>query len=972
MALFNDEISPSLIQGISYKKSKAKYLKEFNSLEGFDNNNSLPYKEQLFFNKDNVLTQKTQSLIANPVNQNETSNNLADKTTNEINNYDKVKSDLFQSATNFLNRISSSNPYLNKNIRFTSGHVCYVTNQGVVKYIPSPDVWNSLSIPKNYIQIDLAWKPEYNTPGTQIPTNPPLITGTPLQKGQSVGNEGSNIFVSKFLNDTKQSYLGCYGVNNTNSNLTFIGEKPPLQSNNSILITNGNFEYSQLTNNNHKKFSKPDIINGWWVDGVTLVNNSTAWGFPMPYPSGNYCVSIQRKSYISTYPYLNLDKGSYNLSLYACGRACCTTSSNSSNEVVIDLYDSNNKFISKIGKIYPEKPNVWNTYSFKMQVPSSGKYKIYFTGLGRSDNGDVTTALQGIKLTNNTINEPKFTFEDCKNMAVQRGYQYFGLQQVNSSTSKGYCGVSNSIPAIKENGISKIVTKLIPIWSSNTYGTSGVIATITETGSLAVLDANGKAIFATPYDSNISSNYVGCYKDKSTRAMKNTSNNKYLPWDDCKKLAVDADYKYFGTQNANNTSNIGWCVGSNNLSEVKKYGVATNCFQRNNIMFGDGWSNAVYSLEDNSYYLQLNDDGSMILNKGSGPEDNQGVVWDAKTRGKQKSENPNAIAKNNKYGRNWLSTNATLAIGDYISSNNGALQLVMQPDGNLVLYTFEMGENCSKMADGNIGGGMGANAVYNIGNTSVPSKIGNLAYIDSDSVLYNYNNANYNFDTNYSLLNSIDAVGQDIKSLKTNSLDECKTTCNSTSNCAGFTFNKNDKSCYLKNKSMYPFTRNEGYTNYNNSKFDTYVRSRIPQNIPSGVPESVISTDSLTFNNYIKGKSMKSSYGLLDSSKTQMDLYNRETSKLNNLTQSVGSYNNQLQTYNSKIMDQSRENVKGINNYINDFAKINVAMDLTKKQTSGLENILDDSNLLVLQNNSKYLAWSLATGGLLLGSLILL
>ena len=43
-----------------------------------------------------------------------------------------------------INRTSSTNPYLNKNIHFTTGHVCYVTNQGVVKWIPYGEIWNTL------------------------------------------------------------------------------------------------------------------------------------------------------------------------------------------------------------------------------------------------------------------------------------------------------------------------------------------------------------------------------------------------------------------------------------------------------------------------------------------------------------------------------------------------------------------------------------------------------------------------------------------------------------------------------------------------------------------------------------------------------------------------------------------------------------------------------------------------------------
>lgn len=45
--------------------------------------------------------------------------------------------------TSYLARVNSSNPYLNTNVSFTTGEICYVTNQGVVKWYPNPDIYNS-------------------------------------------------------------------------------------------------------------------------------------------------------------------------------------------------------------------------------------------------------------------------------------------------------------------------------------------------------------------------------------------------------------------------------------------------------------------------------------------------------------------------------------------------------------------------------------------------------------------------------------------------------------------------------------------------------------------------------------------------------------------------------------------------------------------------------------------------------------
>jgi hypothetical protein len=60
------------------------------------------------------------------------------------------------------------------------------------------------------------------------------------------------------------------------------------------------------------------------------------------------------------------------------------------------------------------------------------------------------------------------------------------------------------------------------------------------------------------------------------------------------------------------------------------------------------------------------------------------------TNGKQMQPNPYYAADKGKYGKNWMSSGSTLAIGEFIGSTNGDIALIMQSDGNLVLYTFTL------------------------------------------------------------------------------------------------------------------------------------------------------------------------------------------------------------------------------------------------------------------------------------------
>ena len=151
-----------------------------------------------------------------------------------------------------INRTSSKNPYLNKNIRFTTGHVCYVTNLGVVKWIPSTEIWNTLKncSDKTYIDINIPWLDEYYTPGAIIPTEPSLISGTNMVANQACGNEGKNVYVSKLITTPSSSYVGCYN------------DKPAATLTNAIPIMNA-------TNS----------VNGFWSGSSSIYqNNNASWG----------------------------------------------------------------------------------------------------------------------------------------------------------------------------------------------------------------------------------------------------------------------------------------------------------------------------------------------------------------------------------------------------------------------------------------------------------------------------------------------------------------------------------------------------------------------------------------------------------------------------------------------------------------------------------------------------------------------
>jgi hypothetical protein len=958
--------SPALNQGKKYKKYQNKIE---NSLE--KNAIKLSGKEGYANLNGNSLTKETQNVISqnNYTNQQQNINDLRQEYHSTLKQYESLINQINGNVTGYMERTNPNNPYLNKVVSFSNGTVCYVTNQGVAKGITSTQIWQTLNIPQTVqVTLEIPWLSSYNTPGTQIPTKPPLISGTALVSGQSVGNEGSNVFVNEFLpSDVNPNYIGCYAANSSNNNVTFIGGSPPPL--NGPQIQNGNFSQPVLQNNTYEYITSSSTVPGWYFGGACLINNSTAWEFAMPYPGGNQCVSIQDVCYM--YCTLNLSTGvNYTLTFSACSRPCCN-STNVGNPINLQLYTSSNAFISTIANFTPSPVNTWQNFSYTFTVPTTQIYNLYF--YGTNTNGDQSTAIANVALNSTNTAAGSYSYSDCQQAAINSGYQYFGLQNANTSTGLGYCAVSNSQPAITQYGISTVPSKAISLWSSNTSNQTGNSAILSVTGSLQVINSSGQAVYSSPSTNANPPNYLGCYGDKSTRAMTSNANNGSQSFDlsGCLQKAEDGGFQYFGLQNSTSGKNA-QCFLSNNISQTMEYGPATNCTQISDGSWsGGGWSNAVYNttLPQSNYFLILQDDGNMCIYRGTGPSDNQGFIWCSGTNGQTQAANPAMTSQNGFNGQNWIASGTTLAAGDFIGSTNGNLALVMQTDGNLVLYTYQMQTNCQRMNDGNMGGGVGGNAMYNIGMTAVPQNMGQLAYIDADSNLYTYPSTNITYSGNYSVFNNSTTTGNDLQNGSTanTTVSNCQTACDNNADCAGFVFDNSNSTCYQKSYNMYPYGSGS-LTNSVNT--DIYIKSRMPLSPPLGVSQNTNGTDTVTYQNYNNQGPVGAEYGLSNATSVQKQQLQQLQDKMNLLSRSISDLTSDFQTGSINAERQSTKNVTGIQNYLTDIERTNVEIGSVANQNSGnVQNILNDSDIVVLQKNYNYLLWSILAAGTVLISM---
>lgn len=413
---------PSLNQGNNFNKYQNKLKSQSNQInkhytEGFSNpnNTSMSKSGQSDFSQSQYS-------------DNESLNTLKTEYNNTLEEYKKLLEEVSTITTDYVKRLDTNNPYLNKFVRFSTGQICYVTNQGIVKYIPDIDAIDStgLKYDDTYIEIDIPFNDEWTTnPGSTIPTNPPLISGTNID-GSQIGNEGENVFVNNVINNQNADYSGCY-ANNDNDPMIFIGGAPTSNRQTDSII-NGNFDNPEIPANSFEYISSESRVPGWFFNAV-LINNSNTYGYPKPYPNGNQAVSIQDNQSITQS--LNIDAGTYTLSLFACGRNCCDNSGEA-NTINIKLNES---------IFYTINPpiNSWQYFSVPVTITTSGSNTIQIVGTSTTNR---STAIQNIQIS--APRSGTYTYDTCKQEAINGGFKYFALQNVDPVLSSGYCGVSNS------------------------------------------------------------------------------------------------------------------------------------------------------------------------------------------------------------------------------------------------------------------------------------------------------------------------------------------------------------------------------------------------------------------------------------------------------------------------------------------------------------------------------------------------
>jgi hypothetical protein len=273
------------------------------------------------------------------------------------------------------------------------------------------------------------------------------------------------------------------------------------------------------------------------------------------------------------------------------------------------------------------------------------------------------------------------------------------------------------------------------------------------------------------------------------------------------------------------------------------------------------------------------------------------------------------------------------------------------------------------MSDTNMGGGKSINAIYKIDQVGYPENLGNVAYIGPDSELYNYPESNIGLSNNYTQFNNFDSGGNDIRGIRSTTVDNCKDICNGISNCHGFVFDRRNNNCWIKNENMYPNSQKRRLQNA-----DLYVRTPRILNPPIGIRPHVNTIDSIQYQNYKNtGQNVPISNGLANISSVHQKQLEQLETKLNLLSTQIvnltGQFSKGNKLVNNRISSNSEtilerfENMKsGNSNYLNELKDIREKIAHYKSENNvNIDNILDDSAIVVLKENYKYILWSSLT-----------
>ena len=158
-------------------------------------------------------------------------------------------------------------------------------------------------------------------------------------------------------------------------------------------VLNGNFARPQIAPNTGQVITSTTAVENWNFQNGVLLNNSSAWNFPIPYPNGDQSVALRiisndvRYQIASISQMITFEVGTYTLSWYSCRRQ------NQTRQVDI-LIDTNVVF-----SYTPTTGSWWELFTCSFAITTCGQHLLTIRAHDDGNTGDRATAVQGFSIT---------------------------------------------------------------------------------------------------------------------------------------------------------------------------------------------------------------------------------------------------------------------------------------------------------------------------------------------------------------------------------------------------------------------------------------------------------------------------------------------------------------------------------------------------------------------------------------------
>jgi len=247
-------------------------------------------------------------------------------------------------------------------------------------------------------------------------------------------------------------------------------------------------------------------------------------------------------------------------------------------------------------------------------------------------------------------------------------------------------------------------------------------------------------------------------------------------------------------------------------------------------------------------------------------------------------------------------------------------------------------------------------AVYSIPKISKAS-LGKVGYVTDDAQLREYPESMTEPNSTFYNMGYYTSGGNNIKSLKNTTLEECKSKCSSeySDKCAGFAYHENTQACNLKNDKMFPVGKRT-----ESSKSQLYVRGKSVTN-GATCPTEVVESTAQLWDAYPEAGRMTKNAMCQVAFMTKEEKKKFETAheELQGIAGEIQEVLAKLTETDEKLVESLGYNVKKLKRDIKQYTKIKNEKAKRKGQLQNSGAMESSSDLNMVSQNSKYIMWSI-------------